>query len=224
MIISIFEHIKNLRGFHDLMREDGDPHDIIPHDSCWVFRWGYQSIRAVRSYRKMEVLYKQGFENGSDEIKEAKEQYAEAQFACQFGQPEKKAYRDYIKEVEAAEIDKSELRILVYNKDIQGIEEDKIHIRESTTSTLVGGIYMFLCVTAFLLFLAMIFFSPAILILKIFLLFISCLVFFGCGFSVYLTVVKPFFIAKRLKQNLKTVWFNLQKKNNPVELSIVPSF
>ena len=134
--------MKLWKGFHDLMRKDGYPYEFIPFDSPWLFRWGPQSIRAVRSFNKLSSLPES---TPKKQMEDAQEQYAADKFACRFGKPGNQHFRNFITRASNEGISKGELRSLIMYKDLYAEKSGQIQLRESFIGLLIGKIFVLLC-------------------------------------------------------------------------------
>jgi len=210
--------MKLWKGFHDLMRKDGYPDRLIPYDSYWLFRWGPQSIWAVRSFKKLLSLPEN---TPKEKIEEAREQYAANKFACEFGKPGNKYFRNFITRANDEGINKSELRSLIMYKDLYTAKNGQIQLRNSFIGLLIGKIFILLCLVAFLLLSLLIIFSPASIIVKTFLLIGYLLKYCIFALIIYRCTIRPYLIAKRLKPIIERIKESFLKSQQTVALSIV---
>lgn len=210
--------MKLWKGFHDLMRKDGYPDRLIPYDSYWLFCWGPQSIRAVRSFKKLESLPES---TPKKQMEDAQEHYAADKFACRFGKSGDKNFRNFIACASNEGISKAELRSLIMCKDLYAEKNGQIQLRESFIGLFIGKIFVLLCLVAFLLLSLLIISSPASVIVKIFLLLGYLIKYCVFAFIIYGCTIHPYLIARRLKPILERIKISFSNSQKTASLSIV---
>lgn len=209
------------RGLYDFMWEDGYPRDLIPRDSYWAFRWGYQSVRAVRSYRKIQNLKMQGYSRESDEVKDATEQYKADKFACRYGRRGDQEMRIVVAKLEES-IPRKKLRSLIRYGDFRKNAKDgSIQIRRHYISAIGAGLYILFCIISFLLMLMMILLGSGSALVKLFLIFGFFAFLLGCASAIYSCALRPYLIVRRIGEYIELRVSEFLNVVRPPKLTLV---
>lgn len=202
----MLNNIKKLRGFYDLMWEDGYPPDIIPYDSYWAFRWGPQSIKTVLSYRKISSLFKSGCNQESREMVSAKNEYITNKFSCVYGQTRESKFISIIDKLEKYNITtRDELRTLIHNNILRLASDDTLSIKHPKLTALFGTLLITICILYFLVASYLLIFIQNNIseVLSEFIFMNSLVLIFA--YFIYRYSVKLFILSKKLNKRLKNI-------------------
>lgn len=192
-------------------------------DNCfWLYKYNYQGYKFWLRFRVLDKLMSdKNLHENSEEIKNATEVFAGAQFACVYGREGDKDFREFVTELESRKIaTKRQLRVLVEGKELNNrdgnFEIKKPHCLIAMSGYFILPFYI-LAISAFSL---MVILSPISLVPKIILFITFNLVFCMCAYTVYVYSIAPEKFVGKLSASVNNFiksWYQAK----PVKLTVI---
>lgn len=161
--------------------------------SYWCFR------RWKEDKRLDDVMLRYGKQ--SFETKRQRDRCERAELGCRYSQPLDKTTEAKIAEERFAQVPDRDIRLLIASRIINPKMDGEYQVSMAKERCLlvVGWLFVFLCVTAFSLTAALVWASPAGLMLKVILTLALLAVLFLLAYAMSCYGIRPFFLVRRIE-------------------------